>query len=101
MHPITALILLCIYAARPPDILFDARIDLQGTLAANPATLEGNTMYGKVLHSCCATSEREMTPDGRVPIGVVAAFMEDELHGLAALTEGNKLCFIAYIILRT
>jgi hypothetical protein len=68
-----ALILLCVFAARPPDILFDAQINIQGTLAANPATLEGNTMYGKVLHSWRATSEREMTPDERVPIGVVAA----------------------------
>jgi hypothetical protein len=98
MHPM-ALILSCVFAARPPNILFDVQIDIQGTLAANPATLEGNTMYGKVLHSWRVTSEREMTPDGRVPIGVVAAFMEDELHGLAALTEGNKPCCIASIVL--
>jgi hypothetical protein len=65
--------------------------------AANPVTLEGNTMYGNVLHSWRVTLERKMTPDGRVPIGVVAAFMEDELHGLAALPEGNKPFCIASI----
>ena len=59
----------------PPDIFFDAKIDLKATLAANATSLMGKPAYADLMSRWRAASERDATPDGRLPFGAIASFL--------------------------
>ncbi|GAQ92388.1 histone H3 [Klebsormidium nitens] len=62
----------------PPEALFDARIDLAATIAANAAALYGDSAIKRHLQEWRGFAERQQTQDGRVAVRVVAAFVEGE-----------------------
>jgi len=66
----------------PPDIFFDAKIDLKATLAANAASLVGKPAYADLMSRWRAASERDATPDGRLPFGAIASFLVDDVPAM-------------------
>jgi hypothetical protein len=59
----------------PPEAFFDAIIDVPATLAANAASLVGKQAYADLLSRWRVALERDATPDGRLPFGVIASFL--------------------------
>ena len=79
-----------IFAERPPDAFFNVQIDISATLAANAAALEGKPAYARLMHDWRAASEKEVTVDGRIAIGVLGSFVEG-LSTTASLAEAGEV----------
>lgn len=60
----------------PPPELFNARIDVHATLAANAAALGGSRVLTNLYTAWRDAAQGEVTPDGRVAIGVIVEFLE-------------------------
>ncbi|GAQ89159.1 histone H3 [Klebsormidium nitens] len=60
----------------PPPEFFNVKIDVSATLAANAADLDGSSVYSQLYSAWRRAWQGELTPDGRVAIGVMVDFLE-------------------------
>ena len=83
------------FAEGPPTAFFDVQLDISATLAANAAALEGKPVYARLMHEWRVASAEEVTSEGRIPIGVLASFVEGFSTTSSSLASGAYYMLMA------
>ncbi|GAQ92407.1 histone H3 [Klebsormidium nitens] len=69
---------------------FNVKIDVSATLAANAAALDGSPAYCQLYSTWRQAWQGELTPDGRVAIGVMVNFLEGERRKAIRSAAGGE-----------
>jgi hypothetical protein len=73
----------------PPEILFDAQLDIPATLAANMATFQGAPLPRDLLQRWMPYAGPRLEPPGRIPVISVVEFVELPIWGRDLEGEGQ------------